>query len=92
MGWQLALAWLQAFLADGSGLITRTIRADRPKTRPVIAFDASVHGGGALMWIFPADVVIDATVLDATPPWAASPTPHPGQPRARENKGSVGRH
>ena len=42
----LAFFWFRAFLAEGSGLITRRVRADPPNTKPVIAFDASVYGGG----------------------------------------------
>ena len=42
----LALQWFAAFLDEGSGLITRRIRADAPNTRHIVSFDASVFGGG----------------------------------------------
>ena len=66
----LALHWFTAFLNMGSGLITRKVRVDPPNTRPVIAFDASVYGGGAVLWVVPASIQVDAATLRTLKPWA----------------------
>ena len=54
----LALTWLQAFFYLDSGFITRVIRADAPTSIPIVAFDASPFGMGAVLWVVPARTII----------------------------------
>ena len=63
----LAVQWFEAFLQAHSGLISRVVRADPPNTRPVIAFDASVFGGGAILWVVPATMPLELPRLHSTP-------------------------
>jgi hypothetical protein len=66
----LALTWLEAFFGLSSGLITRVVRADVATTVPVIAFDASPAGMGALLWVLPATTALTMATLDSLPPMA----------------------
>jgi hypothetical protein len=67
---QLALDWLLAFFRLQSGLITRTIRSDPPRTVPIVAFDASPSGMGALLWVIPASVQPTIRRLESIAPFA----------------------
>jgi len=65
-----ALTWLLAFFQQESGLITRIIRADKPRTTPVVAFDASPFGMGAILWVVPAGTELTIRQLEVITPFA----------------------
>ena len=65
---RLPLTWLEAFFAMTHGPLTRVTYADPPGTVPVIMFDASTIGGGALLWVVKTAEVICPDALQATPP------------------------
>jgi len=67
---ETAIVWFQAFLRQGSGLLTRTVYADPPGTIPVVAFDASPMGGGAVLWVIKADVPVTVKTLEQIPAFA----------------------
>ena len=66
----MAITWLLAFFNLGTGFITRVIRADPPGTVPVIAFDASPFGVGAVLWVVPAATEITIKQLERITPMA----------------------
>jgi hypothetical protein len=66
----LSLLWLKAFFALEVGPLTCVKYADRPGTFPVIMFDASTTGGGALLWVLPHDRQLTADDIMGIQPWA----------------------
>ena len=66
----LALTWLRAFFSLETGHLTRVVRADTPATTPVVAFDASPHGMGAVLWVVAATTEITIKHLEAQLPFA----------------------
>jgi len=66
----LALTWLRAFFNLEAGYLTRVVRADAPATIPVVAFDASPFGMGAVLWVVPATARITIESLAAIRPFA----------------------
>ena len=65
---RLPLTWLEAFFALSQGPLTKLTYADPPGTVPIIMFDASTTGGGALLWVINSTDAICPEALQSAPP------------------------
>jgi hypothetical protein len=66
----LSLRWLKAFFSLKAGPLICERFADEPGTLPVVMFDASTTGGGALLWVLPRNREITAEEVMKLKPWA----------------------
>jgi len=61
---------LRAFFGLHEGPLVCERFADPPGTFPIVMFDASTTGGGALLWVVPANRDIKPEEVKALKPWA----------------------
>ena len=67
---QVPLTWLRAFFSLSEGPLICERFSDLPGTYPVIMFDASTTGGGALLWVLPHQREVTPDELKHITPWA----------------------
>ena len=65
----IGLVWLRALFRAKEPLFHRRWFG-RPATQVVLVTDASPFGGGALLYVVPADTVIDRNFVTGARPWA----------------------
>ena len=62
---QHVFMWIKGLLSPRPLLLSRTVYFAPPATTPYLMFDASTSGGGALLWVLPAELSVTPASLQS---------------------------